>query len=75
MKTRRQLLQENKELKKHNKHLQKIVDQVDDVLAVDWIEFENDDYRTALHRLIIYNINIHEYLSKKIEADILKEIL
>jgi hypothetical protein len=41
-----------------NTQLQSIVDQVDDVLLVDWIVASDGNYREALLRLISFNIKI-----------------
>ena len=41
--------------------LRKIVDEVDDVLIVNWIVAKNDDYRKALHDLVSVNIEQNDY--------------
>ena len=43
-----------------NESLKARLMQVDDVLVVNWITVEDGDYREALHKLITYNIAIHD---------------
>jgi hypothetical protein len=40
--------------------LREQLDQVDDVLVVNWITVKDGDYRKALHDLVTWNIQIHD---------------
>lgn len=41
-----------------NAKLQAIVDQVEDVLVIDWVTVKDNDYRKALNDLVCHNIQI-----------------
>lgn len=43
-----------------HEQLRSWLQQVDDVLVVDWIDVENGDYRKALNQLVTYNIQLHD---------------
>ena len=45
--------------------LQSMQQQVDDELVCCWIVAKNNDYRTALHMLVGWNIDVEKYFSKK----------
>ena len=47
-------------LEQENKRLQRIVDQVDDALVVDWITVKDGNYTEALSDLISYSIQIYD---------------
>lgn len=54
------------ELISENKRLRKIVDQVDDVLVVNWAGPRVDgDYRKALADLVSTNIDQHDYFTRE----------
>ena len=48
------------ELKTELNRLRSIVQQVDDELVVNWISVKDDNYRKAIHDLVMWEIMIHD---------------
>ena len=55
-------------LSKRNEQLQGIVWQIEDELIVNWIDVKNNDYRKAIHDLVMFNIQIENDPSVSLTA-------